>query len=225
MPFIVATKEHMSILEDILKVSAKHGETMVMNDSPLEFFCENGFFLLEENGHGFFWCRVLDPITMEVHATFKPEYRGGWVKRSAMEGIRKVFSELMVERLVTRCKDHHKYVVAFSQWLGFKQIGFSGDNIVLECSLDSFVMRDDDLALLAHEIDFPGLENASMEQARFAGFFVLCVRSGLVMKGLEKYNRMAVLLGWEPLLMISDSPMLFSVGTGQFSPISTTVEA
>lgn len=217
MPFKIASIEDAPVIEHILAEAGKHGETMVQGGSLGDFF-ETGFFMLEENGHGFFWAKTLDGLSLEGHTTFLPRFRGLYAKNMALEAMRQVFSELSVERIYTKCKEKHKYVAQFCSWVGFKNLGWIGDEIVFECSLESYVLQDASLEAEAVSAGFPLPEVCPMEQAQFAGFFVLCCKKGLFMKGRSVYNRMAFLLGWEPLLIKSNEPILFTVGDRQFSP-------
>ena len=169
-----------------------------------------GFFLLDD--HGCFWCNPIDNQTLEVHATFEKQYRGKYVMDCAKECQRILFTELGIERMVTKCKTKHKYVIEFGKWIGFSKIGQIGDDVIMECPVESYICQDEGLADFATGEDFPLPPIYPSEQANFAGFFVLCCRSGLSFKGLQVYNRMAVLLQWQPLLLASNNPILFTVG-------------
>ncbi len=215
----IATQDDFQHIQGILANSAKDGEVMVQNPSR-DMSKEAGFFITDD--HGCFWCKPIDTETLEVHTTFEPGYRGQYARDLTRVGQRMVFTELPVQRLVTKCKLRHKYVVAFARWMGFKQIGVVDDTIILECSLDAYVMLDTDLSDFAIDVDFPLPPVCPQEQANYAGFFVLCCRNGLLMKGLQSYNRMALLAGWEPLLLTSIDPILLTMGGRQFSPSSMT---
>jgi hypothetical protein len=182
-----------------------------------------GFFLLDD--HGCFWCNPIDNLTLEVHATFEPGYRGKYVLDCARECQRILFTELGIERMITKCKTKHKYVIEFGKWIGFKKIGQIGDNIIMECPVESYIIQDEGLADFASDDSFPLPSIYPQEQANFAGFFILCFRVGLFMKGLQAYNRMAVLLQWQPLLLASNNPILFTVGDKEFTPTSIMAEA
>ena len=182
-----------------------------------------GFFLLDD--HGCFWCNPIDNLTLEVHATFEPGYRGKYVLDCARECQRILFTELGIERMITKCKTKHKYVIEFGKWIGFKKIGQIGDNIIMECPVESYIIQDEGLANFASDDSFPLPAIYPQEQANFAGFFILCLRAGLFMKGLQAYNRMAVLLQWQPLLLASNNPILFTVGDKEFTPTSIMAEA
>jgi hypothetical protein len=215
----LATADDLSQIKAILSRAGASGETMLKNPNAKP---ENlpGFFLLDD--HGVFWCKPIDHETLEVHTTFDPDHRGQYARDLARAGQRMVFTELDIQRVVTKCKLHHQYVVAFAKWMGFKQIGIVDDTIVLECTLDSYVMLDNDLYDFAIDAGFPLPDICPQEQANFAGFFVMCYRNGLLMKGLQTYNRMALLLDWEPLLLTSSNPILLTIGDRQFSPSSLT---
>ena len=182
-----------------------------------------GFFLLDD--HGCFWCNPIDNLTLEVHATFEPGYRGKYVLDCARECQRILFTGLGIERMITKCKTKHKYVIEFGNWIGFKKIGQIGDNIIMECPVESYIIQDEGLANFASDDSFPLPAIYPQEQANFAGFFILCLRAGLFMKGLQAYNRMAVLLQWQPLLLASNNPILFTVGDKEFTPTSIMAEA
>jgi RimJ/RimL family protein N-acetyltransferase len=215
----IATPSDFDHIQNILDKAGESGETMLSKpDAKPENLL--GFFLVDD--HGCFWCKPIDNETLEVHTTFEPKYRGQYARDLARVGQRMVFTELDVRRVITKCKLHHKYVVAFAQWMGFKQIGIVDDTIILECPLEAYVMLDTDLCDFAIDAGFPLPAICPQEQANFAGFFVLCYRNGLLMKGLQAYNRMALLLDWEPLLLTSSNPILLTIGDRQFSPSSLT---
>jgi len=220
-----ATPGDRPIIEAILAEAGASGETMIMGDSSLEWFFDNGFFLVSEGGEGCFWLRVLDEQTLEVHATYKPSARGRVARQIAKDGIREVFSSLPTQRLITRCKTKHKHVIMFGEWLGFRRVGTMGDDVVMECTLDTFVANDGILMERVMDAGFPLPLPCTLGQAIYAGFFLECLEHGQVFKGVDVYNRMGSLLGWEPLLISGNDPMLFSVGTRQFSPIKVETEA
>ena len=214
---IATTKDH-PLIESILL-----GSDESMFGGGIDFKAQKGFYLLDD--YAVFWCNPIDDQTLEVHTTFTPDHRGQYARDLTRVGQRMIFSELSVERLVTKCKTHHKYVVAFAQWMGFKQIGTIDDTIILECPLEAYVMLDNDLCDFAIDIDFPLPKDCTQVQSNFAGFVVSCFRSGMLMKGIQTYNRMAVLMNWEPLLLTSTNPILLTIGDRQFSPSSMATEA
>ena len=216
----LAGPEDHDKIRQILEDAAKSGETMVKGQIAPWF--DQGFFLLDD--HGVFWCKPLDDRTLEVHTTFEKGYRGKYVLDSAREAQRMLFSELGIERMVTKCKTHHKYVITFSQWIGFHRTAQIGDDVILECPIESYIYMDKDLAENARVIDFPLPGDSSLEQAQFAGFFALCCQKGLVVKGLKTYNRIALLLQWQPLILTSANPILVSVDGKEFSPTSVPTE-
>ncbi len=217
----IATPQDSPQIEAILAKAGAAGETMV---NKVEDYKDlPGFFLLDE--HGAFWCNPIDDLTLEVHATFEPDYRGKYVRDVTRDAQRMIFTELGVTRMLTKCKLHHQYVLTFAKWVGFKQIGIVDDTIIMECPLEAYVMLDNELCDFAIDAEFPLPPICPQEQANFAGFFVACCRTGMVMKGLVAYNRMAVLLGWEPLLLTSSEPILLTIGGRQFSPRSLMTEA
>jgi len=217
----IATASDCSQIESILAKAGAVGETMLKDRTDYKEL--PGFYLLDD--HGAFWCNPIDERMMEVHATFEPEYRGKYVRDVTRAAQRMIFTELGVERLLTKCKLKHQYVVMFAKWVGFKQIGIVDDTIIMECPLEAYVMLDNELCDFAIDAEFPLPPICPQEQANFAGFFVACCRTGMVMKGLVAYNRMAVLLGWEPLLLTSSEPILLTIGGRQFSPRSLMTEA
>lgn len=217
----IAKQEDMQYIEEILEKSSKHGDTMFKHG--IDYRQQHGFYIVDD--HGVFWCNPIDERTLEVHTTFEPEYRGQYVRDVTMAGQRMVFTELGVERLITKCKLNHQYVVAFAKWMGFKKIGIVDDTIIMECPIESYIMLDNDLCDFAIDTDFPLPPICPQEQANFAGFFVACCRTGMMMKGLATYNRMAVLLDWEPLLLTSLDPILLTIGGRQFSPNCAATEA
>ena len=214
----IATPQDCPQIEVILSKAMASGESMFQRD--INYKDQPGFFILDD--HGVFWCNPLDDATLEVHATFEPGHRGRYVRDITRAGQRMIFTELGVERLLTKCKIHHQYVVEFARWMGFKQIGIMDDTILMECSLDSYIMLDNELCDFAIDVDFPLPPVCPQGQTNYAGFFVLCCRTGLMMKGLATYNRMAALLGWEPLLLTSSEPILLTIGGRQFSPTEMT---
>ena len=214
----IATKNDYPEIESILSMD---GESMFQ--PGVDFRVQKGFYLLDD--YAIFWCNPIDDRTMEVHTTFTPNHRGKYARDLTRVGQRMIFSELSVERLVTKCKLHHKYVVAFAQWMGFKQIGTIEDTIILECPIEAYVMLDNDLSDFAIDVDFPLPRDCPQAQSNFAGFAISCFRSGMLMKGIQTYNRMAVLMNWEPLLLTSTNPILLTIGDRQFSPSSMATEA
>jgi hypothetical protein len=217
----IATENDYPKIKSILSMAKEHGETLLkLPDAQIENL--SGFFILDD--HGVFWCNPIDERTLEVHTTFEPDHRGQYARDVARAAQRMIFTELGVERAVTKCGLGHKYVVAFARWMGFKQIGLVADTIILECPMEAYIMLDNDLCDFAIDVDFPLPSICPQEQANFAGFFVACCRTGMFMKGLQAYNRMAVLMGWEPLLLTSANPILLTIGDRQFSP-SKLIEA
>jgi hypothetical protein len=214
----IAGTEDYPRIESILSMD---GESMFQ--PGIDFRTQKGFYILDD--YAVFWCNPIDERTLEVHTTFTPDHRGRYARDLTRVGQRMIFSELSVERLVTKCKLHHKYVVAFAQWMGFKQIGTIDDTIILECPIEAYVMLDNDLSDFAIDIDFPLPMDCSQVQSNFAGFVISCLRSGMLMKGIQTYNRMAVLMNWEPLLLTSTNPILLTIGDRQFSPSSMATEA
>jgi len=188
----------------------------------IDFKLQKGFYIIDD--HAVFWCNPIDAGTMEVHTTFTPSHRGKYARDLTRAGQRMIFSELGVEKLITKCKLHHKYVVAFAQWVGFKQIGTVDDTIILECPIESYIILDNELCDFAIDVDFPLPKDCSQAQSNFAGFVISCFRNGLLMKGLQTYNRMAVLMNWEPLLLTSTNPILLTIGNRQFSPSNMATE-
>lgn len=217
----LAGPEDHDKIRQILEDAAKTGETMVQG--KMQPWFNQGFFLLDE--HGVFWCNPLDGRTLEVHATFEKDYRGKYVLNAAREAQRMLFSELSIERMVTRCKLRHQYVISFSQWAGFHKVAQLGDDVILECPIESYVALDNELSKFVYESEFPIPEICTVEQIHFAGFFLLCCRKEMVMKGIQTYNRMSVLLQWSPLLLTSADPILITVDGKEFPPTAIPTEA
>ena len=214
----IAHLEDQGQIEEILR--NVRGETMI-SGGELPLWFERGFFLLDD--HGMFWCSPVSDDTLEVHATFDNEYRGHYARDLGMEAQRMLFTELSITRMITKCKVRHKNVVAFTKWIGFHEIGLVGEDRVLECSLDSYIMLDHHLGRLTGEFPLPSV--CPQEQANYAGFFMECSNKGMLLKGLQTYNRMASLLHWQPLIITSDNPILLTVGDKQFSPTVVPSEA
>lgn len=216
----LATAEDYPKIKQMLENISDASEIMFKTGVDIDNV--SGFFLIDD--HGCFWCNPIDNLTLEVHATFEPGYRGKYVLDCARECQRILFTELGIERMVTKCKTTHKYVIEFSKWIGFRQIGQIGDNIILECPVESYICKDEDLSDFASDNEFPLPAIYPQEQASFAGFFIMCCQSGLALKGMQVYNRMAVLLQWQPLLLASNNPILFIVGDKEFTPNAIKTE-
>ena len=173
----------------------------------------NNYVLVNEYG-GFVVIRKL-PGIYECHTQFLPSGRGLSAVMAAKEAFRYMFLHTDCERVVTKANAANAVVQRFTSQF-FRKRGCAGGYFYYSADIDDWIATDN-ACLEAGQQFHQGIEedvnhdDDSMHD-RFVGAAILLARHGNLYKGQAVYNRWAVMAGYEPLLVLSERPIIVQAG-------------
>lgn len=172
------------------------------------------FLLVNEHG-GFVVIHKMQGV-YECHTQFLPAGRGKKAIDAAGQAFRYMFCKTPCERVVTKVRFDNERVKRFTD-LFFKQIGRTGDYLYYCCDFDDWVLRDDDCQKAGQEFHDMVEQHTNHDDDddvhdRFVGAAALLIRAGNYSKAQYFYNRWAVMSGYEPIVKLSDQPLLARAG-------------
>lgn len=170
------------------------------------------------------------PGTYEVHTQFLPEYRGRLAYEAAQDGARFMFLETDCVEILTRCPDCNRPASVLTRLMGFRKIFRretcwptpNGES----CGVDYYVLTFDDWKAkdpivldsgrrFHAELEAQGCHpNHPEDEAhdRAAGAAYEMFLRGNPHKPVVLYNRWAKLAGYQPIGLLSNSPLVVDIG-------------
>jgi len=171
----------------------------------------NNFILVNEFG-GFIVIKLM-PGIYECHTQFLPDGRGQLAVDAVEEAMRYMFIHTDCTRIVTKVNVNNKPVRMFAGQF-FRKRGQSGDHCYYSIDLEDWISADGHCLIkgrLFHaqidaETDIDPAYNS------FTGAAILMALAGNVYKGQLAYNRWAVMAGFEPIIVLSETPLMLRKG-------------
>jgi hypothetical protein len=167
--------------------------------------------LVNEFG-GFLVIKKMEGI-YECHTQFLPEGRGQLAVEAVQEAMRYMFLETDCIRIITKVNVNNKAVRLFASQF-FKKRGTNGTHDYYSLDIDTWIEKDDCCrikgrlfhAQIEDSLDVDPLLNA------FVGAAILMAQHQNVYKGQLAHNRWAVMAGYEPIIILSETPLIIRKG-------------
>lgn len=171
----------------------------------------NNFVLVNE--HGGFLVIKLMPGIYECHTQFLPEGRGQAAIEAVEEALRYMFIETDCVRIVTKVNVNNKAVRMFAGRF-FRKRGQSGDHCYYSLDLDDWISTDGH-CLVKGRLFQAQIEEYAVDDpnyVNFTGAALLMALSNNVYKGQLAFNRWAAMAGFEPIILLSETPLMIRKG-------------
>ncbi len=173
----------------------------------------NNFVLVTEFG-GFVVIKKMAGI-YECHTQFLPAGRGKHAVDAVNESLRYMFLRTDCIRIVTKVHVENKAVQHFTAQF-FRKRGQNGDHFYYSLDFDDWVAKDADCQMAGEQFHklIAGKQNHDEDSLHdcYVGAAWLMAQKGNVYKGQLHYNRWAVMSGYELLIVLSEAPLIVSVG-------------
>lgn len=173
----------------------------------------NNFVLVTEFG-GFIVIKKMAGL-YECHTQFLPEGRGAHAVEAVREALRYMFTLTDCERIVTKVHVDNRHTQIFTAQF-FKKRGRTGDHFYYSMDIDDWVITDSECQKAGDEFHALLGEHKDHDDDKthdcFAGYAWLTAKTGNVFKAQMHYNKWAVMAGYEPLLILSERPLVILVG-------------
>lgn len=178
-------------------------------------------------------------MTVEAHSMFLPEGRGEIAANFLKEALRYIFTATDCFEVLTRVPDGNKAADGFARMAGVREIyrlehdPKLGGNAVSVRSLNLDRWRAMDEQCLREGLAFHKLLEASGEHDghpdeeahdRAVGASIMMFRAGNTTKAVWAYNRWAALAGYEPVSLVSSSPVIVSMGKTSMAMLDGRIE-
>lgn len=174
----------------------------------------NNFVLVTEFG-GFVVVKKMQGI-YECHTQFLPEGRGPHAVAAVKAALRYMFLKTDCTRIVTKVNVENKAVQHFTAQF-FKKRGRQGNHFYYSMDFDDWVVTDE--ACLNEGATFHSQvkDTTNHEDDKthdcFVGAAWLMARANNIFKAQLIYNRWAVMSGYDPLLILTETPLTVMAGT------------
>jgi hypothetical protein len=168
--------------------------------------------LVNEHG-GFVVIKRMEGI-YECHTQFLPEGRGQAAFQAVEEAMRYMFIETDCQRIITKVNVNNKPVRMFAGRF-FRKRGTVGDYCYYSRDLDEWIETDGHCLVkgrLFHTQIEDDQDNHDATLNCFVGAALLMAQSSNVYKGQLAYNRWAVMAGYEPIIVLSEAPLMMRNG-------------
>lgn len=174
----------------------------------------NNYVLTTEFG-GFIAIKKMAGL-YECHTQFLPEGRGAHAIEAARESLRYMFIETDCERIITKVKFDNRQAQLFAAQFMQKR-GRTGDYFYYSVDLDDWAQADDVCQSEGKRFHDSIGEKAEHDEDTthdcFVGATWLMAKAGNLYKAQAHYNRWAFMAGYEPLIVLSERPLVVSAGT------------
>lgn len=171
------------------------------------------------NEFGGFVCEKYADGVYEVHTQFTPEHRGLKALRAAREAAQYMFLSTDCLEILTKCKDDNKPAAVLTRVMGFRKVFRSGACDYYALAFEDWRAQDalvlatgrrfhDELEAAGIHVNHP--EDEAHDRAAGAAY-EMCLRGNAV-KGLGLYNRWARFAGYQPINLLSISPLVVDMG-------------
>jgi hypothetical protein len=170
------------------------------------------YILVNEHG-GFIVVKKMDGI-YECHTQFLPDGRGQKAVEAVEEAMRYMFIETDCVRIITKVNVHNKPVRMFAGRF-FRKRGTAGDYCYYSREIDEWIETDGHCLVkgrLFHTQIDDESDNSDPVLNSFVGAALLMAQSGNVYKGQLAFNRWAVMAGYDPLIVLSEAPLMIRKG-------------
>jgi transcriptional regulator of aromatic amino acid metabolism len=169
--------------------------------------------LVNEFG-GFLVIKAMEGV-YECHTQFLPEGRGQLAVEAVQEAMRYMFLETDCQRIITKVNVNNKAVRLFAGQF-FKKRGTNGTHDYYSLDLDNWIEKDDHCRIkgrLFHaQIDDDVEHSDDPIHNSFVGAAILMAQANNIYKGQLAYNRWAVMAGYEPIIILSETPIIAKCG-------------
>jgi hypothetical protein len=178
----------------------------------------NNYVLVSEFG-GFVGIKKMAGL-YECHTQFLPEGRGEHAVRAARESLRYMFCWTDCERIITKVHADNRPAQLFAAQF-FKKRGRTGDHFYYSLDVDDWIAKDPGCQMAGEEFhrligDKKGHDDDATHDC-FAGYAWLAAKTGNIYKAQLQYNRWAVMAGYEPIIILSERPLVVSIGSMQIA--------
>ena len=196
--------------------------------------------------HGGFVNHNLGEGRYEVHSLFLPEGRGSVAIEAMRRGMEYMFTATDCVELVTKCPDGNRAALGIARVGGIEEQfrreaawSFNGDLVGVSyraISLAKWISRAPE-CLVRGQWFHKKLEAAKVNSGsnlvaheddeahdRAVGASVLMALAGNARKSVWAYNRWAIFAGYQPIMLLSDAPILIDVVDAIVSPKADDME-
>lgn len=155
------------------------------------------------------------PGLYECHTQFLPEGRGAHAVTAAKEALRYMFINTDCVRIITKAHVENKAVQHMAAQF-FKKRGRTGDYFYYSLDIDDWIITDE--ACRAEGESFHAQVEGSTNHGEdkihdcFAGATWLMARASNMFKAQLVYNRWALMSGYDPILVLSETPLIVMAG-------------
>jgi hypothetical protein len=173
----------------------------------------NNHILVNEHG-GFVVIKKM-PGVYECHTQFLPEGRGERAVTAVEEAMRYMFIETDCTRIITKVNVNNKPVRMFAGQF-FRKRGITGNYCYYSRDIDEWIETDMHCLIKGRLFHKQIEEDVTHEDDKvhdsFVGAAILMAQNNNIYKGQLAYNRWAVMAGYEPIIIISETPLIAQCG-------------
>ncbi len=173
----------------------------------------NNHILINEHG-GFLVIKKM-PGVYECHTQFLPEGRGQAAVDAVNEALNYMFLQTDCTRIVTKVNVNNKPVRMFTGQF-FKKRGILGDYGYYSLDLECWIETSSE-CLIQGRLFHAMIEEEVKHQDdathnSYVGAALLMAQNNNVYKGQLAYNRWSVMSGYEPIIILSETPLIAQCG-------------
>lgn len=171
------------------------------------------FVLVNEFG-GFVVIKLMDGL-YECHTQFLPEGRGQLAVDAVNEACHYMFTKTDCTRIVTKVNVNNRATRLFTGSF-FRRRGIVGDYYYYSLDIEDWIERSPDCVnsgIAFHNLieDTVNHEPDATHDS-YAGAAMLMAKNKNIYKGQTIYNRWAVMSGYEPIVVLSEFPLIVQCG-------------